>query len=148
MLSSAIAYIQAAAAAPGTDPSLLLTAKKIEPTTLDWVGSIAALITLGLAGAVLLGMAGWMVYKALTQPQSLQTSWNPPQEAQFESYATVETSIHKRSWMFAFVGGAIMTVLALAVYFGVTPEKDKIGDTMDLSTFDKKTKAPAPGPTP
>ena len=145
MLSSAIATVIAAAA--NAPDALKLTAKKIEPTTLDWVGAMSAVIICITAIAILLGMAGWMVFKALTQPQSLQTSWNPPQEAQFESYATVETAIHKRSWTYAFAGAAAFTVISVGLYFGVAPEKDKIGDTMDLSTFDKKTKAPAPGPS-
>lgn len=145
MLSTVIATINAAAAAAAPNA---LTNKKIEPTTLDWIGSITATLVVVGAGLVLFGMAIWMIYKALTQPQSLQTSWNPPQEAQFESYAQVETAIHKKSWMAAFAGGALLTVLAVGVYFGVTPEKDKAGETMDMSTFDKKAKAATPEAAP
>lgn len=146
MLSTVIATlnsvaVQAAAAAPNA-----LTQKKIEPDALDKLGAVVALIVLVSSGVVLLGMAIWMIYKALTQPQSLQTSWGPAQEAQFESYAAIETRVHGKSWMYAFAGAAVFGVLAVGVYFGVAPEKDKTGDTMDLSTFDKKGKAPAPGP--
>ena len=139
-LYSAVAT--AAAAAPNA-----LQNKKIEPDGLDKLGAIVAMTVLLVGGVVLLGMGIWMIYKALTQPQSLQTSWNAAQEAQFESYAQVETQIHSKSWMFAFGGAALLAVVALGLYFGVAPEKDKMGDTMDMSTFDKKGKAPAPGPS-
>jgi hypothetical protein len=137
----AILY-SAAAAAPNA-----LEQKKIEPTALDKLGAGVAFAMLIVGGAVLLGMAIWMIYKALTQPQSLQTSWNAAQEAQFESYAQVETRIHGKSWMYAFGGALVFAAVAFAVYFGVTPTPDKTGQSMDLSTFDKKNKAPAPGPT-
>lgn len=138
-------YSAAAAAAPGAAE---LAHKKIEPTGLDKLGGVAALLIAITAGVVLLAMALWMIYKALTQSQSLQTSWNPPQEAQFESFAKVETEVHGKSWMFAFGGALLVAAVAMGIYFGVTPQKDKAGDSMDMSTFDKKAKAPAPGPTP
>ncbi len=145
MLSTLIASIYSAAAV-ALQPAgpTAITIKKVEPTTLDWIGTILAFVTLGAAGLVLLGMGIWMTYKALTQSQALQTSWNPPQEQTFEPFAEVGTRVHSKSWTFAFVGAALVTVIAVGIYFGVTPEKDKIGETMDLTTFDKKGKAPAP----
>ncbi|HVV83490.1 MAG TPA: hypothetical protein VHE35_10480 [Kofleriaceae bacterium] len=136
------AATQAAAAAP------TLQNKKVEPTTIDWIGASAASITIGCAVLVLVGMAAFMVYKALTQSQALQTSWNPAQEATFQPYAEVETKIHSKAWMLAFGGAALFAVLAFGIYFGVSPKKDKTGDTMDMSGIDHKVKAPAPAPTP
>ena len=149
MLSTVIASIYSAAASAALQPAgpTALVNKKVEPTTLDWIGTILAFVSLGAAGLVLLGMGIWMTYKALTQSQALQTSWNPPQEQSFQPFADVETKVHGKSWMIALVSAGLVTVLAVGIYFGVTPEKDKIGETMDLTTFDKKGKAPAPAPT-
>jgi hypothetical protein len=127
----------AAAAAPAAEA---IKSKKIEPTSLDWVGTILGFASLTFAGVVLIGMAGWMIYKALTASQALSTSWGPQQEPAFDSYAQADQRVHSKSWMFAFVGAAVFTVLAVGVYFGVTPEKDKAGESMDMSSFDKKNK--------
>lgn len=128
-------------AAPAANAAAQLASKKVEPTTLDWVGAISGFLTLGVAAAVLLGMGAWMIYKALTVSNELATSWNPPQEQTFEPFASVEKSIHGRSWTFAFASAALLAVLALGVYFGVAPQKDKAADSMDMSTFDRKAKA-------
>ncbi len=141
-------YSAAATAVANAAPAAL-EVKKVKITSLDWAGTFIAIGTIGASILFLIGMAGWMVYKALTQPQALQTSWNPPQEQTFESFAQSSAQLHSKSWMFAFAGAALFTVLAVGLYFGVTPEKDKAGESMDMSTFDRKGKAPAaPSPTP
>ena len=131
-----------AALAPAANAAAELASKKVEPTTLDWVGAVGGFVTLGVGGAVLVGMGCWMIYKALTASQDLSTSWSQPQESTFEPFAQVDKQLHGRSWTFALAGAALLGVLALGVYFGVAPQKDKSAESMDMSTFDRKAKAP------
>lgn len=142
----ATVYSAAAIAVANAAPAAL-EVKKVKVTGLDWLGTYIAIASIGGSVLFLIGMAIWMIYKALTQSQALQTSWNPPQEQTFESFAQSSSQLHSKSWMFAFAGAALFAVVAIGLYFGVAPQKDKAGETMDMSTFDRKGKAPA-APTP
>lgn len=151
MLANAFAslYVTATSAmsAVASAAPNILVSKKVEPTALDWVGTILAIASIGAAVLFMIGMATWMTYKAFTQHETLTTSWPSPQEESFASFTESAEKVHQKSWLFGLIGAAVLTIAALGVYFGVTPQKDKIGDTLDMSTFDKKGKAPAPGPS-
>ena len=146
-LGSLYVHAVSAIATVATAAPNVLKSKKVEPTTLDWVGSIMAIASLGAAILIMLAMAAYMTYKTLTQHESMTTSWPPAQEQTFTSFTETSERVHQKSWLYALVGAGVATVIALGIYFGVTPQKDKIGETMDLTTFDKKGKAPAPGPS-
>ena len=147
MLNSVIASLSSMAASAATAAPNALQVKKIHLTTLDWVGAITAIASIGTAIAFMIVMAGWMTYKAFTHHESLTTSWGSPQEESFASFTETSEKIHGKAFMAALVSAGVALAVALGLYFGVSPKKDKTGDTMDLSTFDKKGKAPAPGPS-
>lgn len=147
MLNSVMSSIYSVAASAAAAAPNALVAKKIHLTTLDWVGAITAIVMIGTAVALMIVMAGWMTYKAFTQHESLITSFGSPQEESFASFTETSERIHGKAWMAGLIGGAVMFALAMGLYFGVSPEKDKTGDTMDMSTFDKKGKAATPGPS-
>jgi hypothetical protein len=75
------------------------------------------------------------------------TSLPPEQEAQFVVYERVQEESLKKGLTAAIVAGAVFAVFALGIYFGVTPEEDKIGQDMDINQLKKKSKE-QPAPTP
>ena len=75
------------------------------------------------------------------------TSLPPEQEAQFAIYERVQEERLKTGLTAAIVASAIFAVFALGIYFGVTPEEDKIGQDMDINQLKKKSKD-QPAPTP
>lgn len=147
MFTSVIASIYSVAANANAAAANALEVKKVHVTTWDWIGAITAIASIGTAIAFMIIMAAWMTYKAFTHHESLTTSWDPVQEASFASFTETSERIHSKAFVTALISAGVAFALAMGLYFGVSPKKDKIGDTMDLSTFDKKGKAPAPGPS-
>ncbi|HUQ04855.1 MAG TPA: hypothetical protein VM261_20275 [Kofleriaceae bacterium] len=76
------------------------------------------------------------------------TSLPPEQEASFVVFERHQKENLDKGFKIGAIAAAIFTVLALGVYFGVTPEEDKIGKDMDLNQLKKKSKTDSPAPTP
>jgi hypothetical protein len=68
------------------------------------------------------------------------TSLPPDQEATFVVFERHQKENLDKGFKIGVIAAAIFGVLALGVYFGVTPEKDKLGDDMDLNQLKKKSK--------
>jgi hypothetical protein len=75
------------------------------------------------------------------------SSLPPDQEATFVVYErrTAE-SLHK-AMVIALVSSILFGLVAIGIYFGVSPEEDKIAKDMDLNHLKKKSKTEA-APTP
>ena len=108
MLNSVIASIYSVAASAATAAPNALVAKKIQLTTLDWVGAITAIVMIGTAVVFMIVMAGWMTYKAFTQHESLITSFGSPQEESFASFTETSERVHGKAWMAGLIGGEAM----------------------------------------
>jgi hypothetical protein len=76
------------------------------------------------------------------------TSLPPEQEATFVVYERHQRENLDKGFKIGAICAVIFGVLALGVYFGVTPEEDKIGKDMDLNQLKKKSKTDAPAGTP
>ncbi len=76
------------------------------------------------------------------------TSLPPEQEASFVVFERHQKENLDKGFKFGAIAAVIFAVLALGVYFGVTPEEDKIGKDMDLNQLKKKSKTDSPAPTP
>ena len=75
------------------------------------------------------------------------TSLPPEQEASFAVYERHQQENLKKGFTAGLIASITFLVLALGVYFGVTPEEDKIAKDMDINQLKKKSKtegAPAP----
>ncbi len=129
-------------------PADALKKKEVVLSGLDKVGATLAFVSTIAAVALLGAMAVWMIYHALTASQRLSTSWGPSQEHTFEPFAEAGQKIHSKAWVAAFAGAAVFAVVSIGIYFGVTPKEDVAAKSMDMSSFDKKSKPAAPAPTP
>ena len=76
------------------------------------------------------------------------TSLPPEQEAAFVVFERHQKENLDKGFKIGAIAAAIFAVLALGVYFGVTPEEDKIGKDMDLNQLKKKSKTDTPAATP
>ncbi len=76
------------------------------------------------------------------------TSLPPEQEAQFVVFERHQKENLDKGFKIGVIVAAIFGVLAVGVYFGITPEEDNIGKDMDLNQLKKKSKTDAPAPTP
>lgn len=76
------------------------------------------------------------------------TSLPPEQEATFVVFERHQQENLKKGLSIGVIAGVVFGVFALFIYFGVTPEEDKIGKDMDLNQLKKKSKTEAPAATP
>lgn len=74
------------------------------------------------------------------------TSFPPEQEAQFVVFERYQKEALDKGFKFAAIAGAVVAVLALGLYFGVTPKEDNKAKDMDLNQLKKKSKTDAPTP--
>lgn len=74
------------------------------------------------------------------------TSFPPEQEAQFVVFERYQKEALDKGFKLAAIAGAVVAVLALALYFGVAPKEDNKAKDMDLNQLKKKSKTDAPTP--
>ncbi len=74
------------------------------------------------------------------------TSFPPEQEAQFVVFERYQKEALDKGFKLAAIAGAVVAVLALGLYFGVTPKEDNKAKDMDLNQLKKKSKTDAPTP--
>jgi hypothetical protein len=76
------------------------------------------------------------------------TSLPPEQEATFVVYERHQRENLDKGFKIGVISAVIFGVLALGLYFGVTPKEDTTGKDMDLNQLKKKSKTDAPAGTP
>lgn len=76
------------------------------------------------------------------------TSLPPEQEATFVVFERHQKENLDKGFKIGAIAAAVFLVVALGIYFGVTPEEDKLGQDMDLNQLKKKSKDSAAAPTP
>jgi hypothetical protein len=76
------------------------------------------------------------------------TSLPPDQEATFVVYERYQRESLDKGFKFGIIAAAIFGVLAVALYFGVTPEEHSAAKDMDLNQLKKKSKTDSPAATP
>jgi hypothetical protein len=76
------------------------------------------------------------------------TSLPPEQEASFVVFERHQKENLDKGFKIGAIVAGIFAVLALGIYFGVTPEEDKTAKDMDLNQLKKKSKTDSPAPTP
>jgi hypothetical protein len=74
------------------------------------------------------------------------TSLPPEQEASFVVYERHQQDNLKKGMTIGVICSVIFGVIAVGIYFGVTPEEDTIGKDMDINQLKKKSKVEAPTP--
>jgi len=72
------------------------------------------------------------------------TSLPPEQEASFVVFERHQQENLNAGFRMGAIAAAIFAVLALGVYFGVTPEEDTTAKDMDLNQLKKKSKTETP----
>ena len=117
------------------------------PTALDSFAAILILIILVISGFTLLGTGILMAIGAVFSKRPLVTSWPAEQEHTFGAFERRSESANATAWVLSIVGAALLTFLAVGIYFGVAPETHDIGKDMNMSNLTKRhTAAPAPRP--
>src|SRR5262245_48169952 len=92
------------------------------PTGIDSLGAIIALIIAVVSGFTLLGTGVLMAIGAVFSKRPLVTSWPNEQEHSFAPFEQRSASASASAWVFGIAGAALVTVLAVGLYFGVAPE--------------------------
>src|ERR1041385_5671809 len=119
----------------------------VTPTSLDFFASIIILIILVISGFALLGTGVLMAVGAVFSKRPLVTSWPADQESRFTSFERQSSGSNSLAWIFSLLGAAIVPVIAVGIFFGVTPDKRDIGKDMNMSNLTKRRpSAPAPKP--
>jgi hypothetical protein len=111
------------------------------PTALDSFAAIIILIILVISGFTLLGTGILMAIGAMFTKRPLVTSWPSEQEHTFAPYERRGAGASAMAWVFSIVGAALITFLAIGIYFGVAPERHDIGKDMNMSNLTKKRPA-------
>src|SRR5258705_4704989 len=78
------------------------------------------------------------------------TSLPPNEERQFHVYEQTMVDNQKKAWTFSVIAAVAAFVVALGIFFGVTPEKRVKIDAEDMQGLQRtpKKKAEAPPPPP
>jgi uncharacterized protein HemX len=76
------------------------------------------------------------------------TSLPPEQEAQFVVFERHQKENLDKGFKLGAIAAVVVAVLALGLYFGVTPKEDHKAKEMDLNQLKKKSKTDAPAATP
>lgn len=74
------------------------------------------------------------------------TSLPPDQEATFVVFEKHQQENLKKGFTIGLISSIVFGVLAVGIYFGVTPEEDKTAKDMDINQLKKKSKVEAPTP--
>lgn len=124
------------------------------PTSIDSLGAIIALIIAVVSGFTLLGTGVLMAIGAVFSKRPLVTSWPNEQEHSFAPFEQRSASASATAWVFGIAGAALVTFLAVGLYFGVAPEHHDMTKDMNMSNLTKRrttvtaprsdTAAPAP----
>ena len=126
----------------------------VTPTTIDFVASILALILVVISGFTLLGTGVLMAIGAVFSNRPLVTSWPSEQEHSFTSFERRGASAGSLAWVVSILSAVVVTIVAVGLYFGVTPEKHDVTKDMNMSNLTKRravapaSKPDAPAATP
>lgn len=119
------------------------------PTTLDFAASIFVLIIVVISGFTLLGTGVLMAIGAVFTKRPLVTSWPNEQEHTFTAFERRGSSASALAWVFSLLGGVLITLVAMVIYFGVPPEKKDVTRDMNMSNLTKRrTSQAAPAARP
>jgi hypothetical protein len=124
------------------------------PTSIDFFASIIILIILVISGFALLGTGVLMAIGAVFSRRPLVTSWPVDQEQRFNSFERRGASASSLAWILSLLGAALVMVIAVGIYFGVTPDRRDVAKDMNMSNLTKrrpaapKPDAPAPAEAP
>ena len=116
------------------------------PTGLDTLASLVCIIILGVSLLTLLGMGILMAINAIFSSRPLVTSWPNEQEHTFDPFERRSSAANSQAWVMSLLGAAVVTFVAVGIYFGVTPEKKDVTKDMNMSNLTKRRPAPAPTP--
>ena len=119
----------------------------VTPTTIDFAASIFILIIVVISGFTLLGTGVLMAIGAMFSKRPLVTSWPNEQEHTFTPFESRSASAGALAWVVSLLGGVLITVVAVGIYFGVPPEKRDVTKDMNMSNLTKRH-APPPAPKP
>jgi len=117
-------------------------------TSMDFVAAILVFIILTVSILTLFGMGILMAVGAVFSNRPLVTSWTPDKEASFATYERRGSMSNSQAWLISLGGAVVITVFAIGVYFGVSPERKDVTKDMNMSNLTKKHAAPAPKPDP
>ena len=121
----------------------------VTPTTLDTLASVIILIILVISGFTLLGTGVLMAIGAVFSKRPLVTSWPSEQEHRFSSFERRGAVASSVAWVFSLLGAALLMVIAVGIYFGVTPDKRDVAKDMNMSNLTKRRTQPSqPSPKP
>ena len=118
----------------------------VTPTALDTLASVIILIILVISGFALLGTGVLMAIGAVFSRRPLVTSWPADQEQRFTSFERRAAGASSLAWVLSLLGAALVMVIAVGIYFGVTPDKRDVAKDMNMSNLTKRRPAPAPRP--
>ncbi|HEU4728073.1 MAG TPA: hypothetical protein VFT22_09300 [Kofleriaceae bacterium] len=115
------------------------------PSDLETIAAIIVLIIMVVSGLTLFGMGILMAVGAVSSNRPLVTSWPSDQEHSFAPFERRGSSSNSLAWVVSLLGAALVLVLAVGIYFGVTPDKTNIAKDMNMSNLTKRRpSAPAP----
>jgi hypothetical protein len=121
----------------------------ITPTAIDFAASIFVLILVVISGFTLLGTGVLMAIGAVFSKRPLVTSWPHEQEHTFAPFERRSTSANALAWGVSLAGGVLITLVAMVIYFGISPEKKDMTRDMNMSNLTKRhTAQPSPPAKP
>jgi len=121
----------------------------VTPTSIDFAATIFILILVVISGFTLLGTGVLMAIGAVFSKRPLVTSWPNEQEHTFTPFERRSASASALAWVFSLAGGVLITLVAIVIYFGITPEKKDVTRDMNMSNLTKRrTTQAAPAPRP
>jgi hypothetical protein len=103
--------------------------------------SIFVLLLAGISILTLVGMGAMMAINAIFSNRPLVTSWPTEQEHAFAAFERHTSQSSSRAWAVSLIGAAIVTVVAVGIYFGVKPETHDMTKGMNMSNLTKKSEA-------
>lgn len=104
--------------------------------------SIFVLLLAGISILTLVGMGAMMAINAIFSNRPLVTSWPTEQEHAFAAFERRSSQSSSRAWTISLLGAAIVTVVAVGIYFGVKPESHDLTKGMNMSNLTKKSETP------
>jgi hypothetical protein len=119
--------------------NVLLTAASQEPTGMDSLGAVIALIVISVGGLVLIGMGGMMAVGAIIGNRSYTTSWPDNYEHAFRGFEDRAGASQSKAWLVALVSGLFVLVAAVGISQGVEPDRRDLSKDMNMSNLTKKS---------
>jgi hypothetical protein len=111
------------------------------------LGATLALILFCVGLLILLVMAVMLMIGAMSSRSGI-SSWPQNQEHAFEPFNQRMNGSSGQAWLFSLIGGALVLIIGVGIYFGVTPDSRDIGKSMNMSNLTKKSQSEAPAPAP